>query len=122
MKNVENRVLVVEDNQNMGSCLVDMIEELNCPADLATSGSDAVSMLKEQEYTLVISDTRMPGMSGFDLLKHIRSNHPNICVALMSTRNSDFTQGLVVKGKADYYLPKPIKMTEIGKILAAVKV
>jgi CheY-like chemotaxis protein len=110
-------VLVVDDNKHMARCLAEMIEILGVNCHTAYEGEQAMEMLKLHDYTLVVADSNMPGISGFSLLKHIKQNHERTKVAIMSLRDSESTQNIVAKGRADFYLPKPFKTEDIEKLL-----
>ncbi len=111
------KVLIVDDNEQMARCLADMVNFFSVSCDTASDGKEAVQCLQDNRYSLVIADTHMPDVSGFRLLKHIRKNHPGLPVALISTRNSQMTQGMVVKNGPDFYLPKPFKSSDIQDLL-----
>jgi DNA-binding response OmpR family regulator len=111
------KVLVVDGNEQMAKCLRDMVTFFSISCDAAANGKEAMECLKDHPYSLVIADTHMPDVSGFELLKHIRKNHPGLPVALISTRNSQMTQGMVVRDGPDFYLPKPFKSSDIQDLL-----
>jgi two-component system nitrogen regulation response regulator GlnG len=112
------KVLVVDDNRDMARCLADMIGEFEVSCDTASDGEEAVKLLGTENYQLIIADTQLPGMSGFSLLKHVKENYPELPVAVMSTRNSEVTKGMVVQSRADFYLPKPFTTSDIGDLLS----
>jgi CheY-like chemotaxis protein len=111
------KVLVVEDNEQMAKCLADMVDFFQVSCETVGNGNEAIRRLRQERFSLVIADTHMPGVSGFKLLKHIRKTYPGIAVALISTRNSLMTQGMVVRDGPDFYLPKPFKSVDIQKLL-----
>ena len=113
-------VLVVDDNDDLAKCLADMVEVFGLECVRVSDGHQAIEELAKSEFSLVITDTQIPRMSGFTLLKHIRKNYPGTPVAVMSTRNSDMTKGIVVKDRVDYYLPKPFKLADIEKLLKSI--
>lgn len=115
------KVLIVDDNEKMATCLADMVTFFSIACDTASDGREAISCLENDDYSLVIADTHMPNVSGFRLLKHIRESHPGLPVALISTRNSQMTQGMVVKNGPDFYLPKPFKSSDIQHLLQQLK-
>ena len=118
MKTKSKKILIVDDNQSMAKCLAEMVDIFGIPSEIASDGDEAIEMLESETYTLIITDTKMPKISGFTLLKHIRKNYPNTKVAIMSTMNSDTTQGMVVRDMPDFYLPKPFKTADIEDLLA----
>jgi CheY-like chemotaxis protein len=115
------KILIVDDNQFMARCLAEMADIFGIVSEIASDGDEAIEMLKRGSYSLVIADTNMPKISGFTLMKHIRDNYPHIKVAIMSTMNSETTQGMVVRDMPDFYLPKPFKTADIEKLLLNMK-
>ena len=111
------KVLIVEDNNRTAQSLAQMIGHFNVQYEIASDGCEAAKLLEEIQYFLVIADTHMPKISGCNLLKHIKSKYPSILVAIISTNDTASTRGLVAKNRADFYLPKPIKMSDIQELL-----
>lgn len=71
-------VLVVDDYATMIRIIRNLLKQIGFDnIDTASSGLDALNMMKEKKYGLVISDWNMKGMTGFDLLKVVRSD-PNL--------------------------------------------
>ena len=119
-KTKTKNVLVVDDNANMAKCLADMVEIYGLPCVTANDGDEAIKLIKSEKFSLIIADTNMPKISGFSLLKYVKKNFPKIPVALISTRNSEMTQDVVVKYKPDYYLAKPFKTSDIENLLSQI--
>jgi DNA-binding response OmpR family regulator len=115
------KVLIVDSNENMAKCLAYMVEQFSVGCETASNGEDALKLLGSEQFKLVIADTKMPDMSGFGLLKHIKQRYPGLPVAITSTRNSELTQGVVVKSRADFYLPKPFSTADVGELLAKIE-
>jgi DNA-binding response OmpR family regulator len=116
----EKVVLVVDDNKHMATCLAEMIDILGVKCDVAFEGEQAMKMLEKKSYALVIADSNMPNISGFSILKHVKNNIPGTMVAIISTRDSDSTQSIVTRGKADFYLAKPFKTEDIEDLLSRI--
>jgi two-component system, NtrC family, response regulator PilR len=116
----KKKVLVVDDNENMARCLADMVDIFGVSCEIACDGEEAITRLRNQDFALIIADTKMPKMSGFTLLKHVRENHPDTQVAIISTSDSDTTQGMVVRDMPDFYLPKPFKTADIENLLSRI--
>src|SRR3970040_3155132 len=81
------KVLIVDDNINMSSLLGDILEVFQCQSTQANDGEEALRLLKEEEFDLVITDMRMPKMSGLDLLKVVKDNYPKLPVGGVSGFN-----------------------------------
>lgn len=115
------RVLVVDDNEPMANCLAEMVDIYGVPCDTAKDGEEAIERLKRDNYALIIADSNMPRISGFTLLKYVRKYYPHLKVAIISTRNSEVTQGMVVRDMPDFYLPKPFKTRDIEELLTQIE-
>ena len=73
----ENRVLVVEDEEVLRLLLQEMFSvQFGCRVDVAPNGAEALAAIGCESYALVLSDIRMPVMSGTDFYLHLRENHP----------------------------------------------
>ena len=74
-KNKKIKILVVDDMASMRKVTSHILTSLGYShVDQADDGNSAVIKLRQRDYDLVITDWNMPGMTGLDLLKHIRGN------------------------------------------------
>ena len=119
MNRPDSEVLIVEDNNQTARSLALMIGHFNVQCEIASNGYQATKLLKDDQYLHVSADTHMPKISGCDLLKYIKFDHPSIQDAVISTSNTVRTQGLVIKSRADFYQPKLFRMTDVEGLLAA---
>ncbi|MCZ8239122.1 MAG: response regulator [Leptospiraceae bacterium] len=81
-----NKILIVEDNHSIREGIKDLIS-LNYEVYDAEDYDHAIQILKEHPIELVITDIRMPGKSGLDLVKYIQDNYPEIIYALITAYN-----------------------------------
>ncbi len=116
-----DKVLIVDSNQDMANCLADMVDEFSVRCEIVTDGEEAIKRLASGKYILVIAATHLPNISGFSLFKHIKEHHPEVPVALVSSRNSELTHEIIVKDKPDFFLPKPCTTSDIGELLSKVR-
>ena len=79
----------------------------SCSVDVASSGEDALTKLTYNRYDLLITDLKMPGISGFTLVEVARSLHPDIKVILMTAYGSREVQDEAKSLKVEGYLTKP---------------
>jgi HD-like signal output (HDOD) protein len=87
---------------------------------LAASGAEALQRLATEEYDVIVSDIRMPGMSGMDLLQYVRAHFPKM-VRIALSGHADRNTSLLVSGLAHQYLAKPCDMeTILGAIQQAL--
>lgn len=79
------RILVVDDELDMLQLLKRSLEkDLDCRVDVASSGAMGLAELDRHTYDLVLSDIRMSGMDGLDLLQQIKQTNPNLTVIMMT--------------------------------------
>ena len=100
-------VLVVDDEPTILVSLRDALRDAGYEVTTATSGDAALATLQSRSFDVVVSDVRMPGLSGMDLLAAIRELTPNTRVVLM-TAYADVDQGVAaIKMGAYDYITKP---------------
>lgn len=107
------RILLAEDEEIMRITVQDRLERHNWDVDAVQNGLEAAEKLKQQNYHLVISDIRMPGLDGLELLGLIREISPFSDIIMMTAYGSvDDAIGCLHKGAADYIL-KPFNMDDL---------
>jgi CheY-like chemotaxis protein len=114
------RVLVVDDDLAVGVIVARVLEHAGYGVCLAFSGSLALAALASGacDFALVLSDIRMPGMSGIDLAHEIQRGWPNLPILLMSGYESP--EILVANGLADVpLLRKPFDQEELLEFVSA---
>ncbi|GAB4319689.1 MAG: hypothetical protein Kow0074_09440 [Candidatus Zixiibacteriota bacterium] len=113
----DRKILVVEDNPNMSSLLSDMLEVFAVESVRATDGADALEKLDADSIGMVITDLRMPKMTGTELLSAIKDKNPDMPVALISGFSVEASDEADVIKRADGFLHKPFKMNDIKELL-----
>lgn len=113
-------ILIVDDNPNMSSLLAEMLEMLNYQAEVASDGEEALLKLGESDFSLVITDFRMPNMTGIELLSKIKSMRPELPVAVISGYNIEEIEDRELTQKADGFLSKPFMIAEIENLLTSL--
>ncbi len=107
-------VLCVDDEINILKSMKRLLFKQDYQVLLAESGSKALEILKQTEVHVVISDMKMPGMSGVELLENIATNYPSIHrVLLTGYADIQSTIDAVNKGKIHRYFQKPWDNDEI---------
>jgi len=108
------KVLVVDDEPAITVALAKRLRRDGYECVTAGSGEEALKRLATEELDLVITDVRMPGMSGIELLKEIKRRDADIQVIMM-TAYSDIDFAIeALRHKADDYLLKPFNLTELS--------
>ncbi|HEY6293831.1 MAG TPA: HD domain-containing phosphohydrolase [Terriglobia bacterium] len=109
-KPTEVRILVVDDEEAVRTLLKArlVLEGYECAT--AASAEEARALISEGNFDLVLSDLRMPGMSGLDLLKEVRAEFPHLAF-VMCTGEDDVRTGIeAMKQGAEDYLVKPLQL------------
>jgi PAS domain S-box-containing protein len=109
------RVLVVEDNVEVGRFSSQILEDLGYDPTLATNADEALKLLDQANgFDVVFSDVIMPGMNGVDLGREIRRRHPKVPVVL----TSGYSEVLSQEGRHGFDLiQKPYAAEELSRVL-----
>ena len=108
------RILVVDDESRMASLIQRELEDRGHGAATAGDGPAALEEIERGNFDLVVTDLRMPGMDGLELLSAIKAKEPQIEVILMTAYASAQTAVRAMKDGAFDYLIKPFEMDELA--------
>ena len=107
-------ILLVEDEQSQRTILRRILEREGHEIETADNGKAALELLKNKQFNLVISDMRMPQMTGRDLLKIIKKQWADLPVLIVTAfAELDDAIDLVAREGAFYYLEKPINLDSL---------
>ena len=105
---VKYQVLCVDDEQNILRAIKRALFSLDVDLTLADSGEKALAVMKEKPIHVVISDMKMPGMTGAELLEQVAAHYPDTFrVVLTGFADIDATIKAVNQGRIHRYLQKP---------------
>ena len=107
------KILVIDDEQRMCQLLKAALTADEHLVDMAFDGEDGVSKLSSSNYDVVITDLKMPGKSGMDILELVKSKSPSTEVILMTAYATAQTAVEAMKKGAYDYVIKPFEMTEL---------
>jgi DNA-binding NtrC family response regulator len=101
-------ILIVDDEPDMLRLLKRSLEpDLECRVETAPSGKEALGMLSEEHFDLVLADIKMPEMDGLELLALIKRTHPDQTVMMMTGHGSIETAVEAMKNGAYDFITKP---------------
>ena len=104
------RILVVDDDAAVGWALEQVLRSSSYDVVLAADAMVAQRVLKRQAIDLMITDIRMPGISGLDLLGIVKETHPDLPV-IVSTAHGTMETAIAAIGQGAFdYLPKPLDL------------
>ncbi|MCP9462761.1 MAG: sigma-54 dependent transcriptional regulator [Nitrospira sp.] len=113
-------ILVVDDDADMRELAQDMLKDRGHQVSVAGSGEEALKLLAEEDYAVVLTDLRMKGMQGLELLNQIKREYPEVNVVLMTAFGSVDTAVEAMKHGASDYLTKPVKKDELIRVVERV--
>jgi len=102
------QILIVEDDEGLRTLLAEEAEEAGARVTAAASAEDAAAQLQETPPDLIVSDLRLPGMSGMDLLRETRSLFVPPAFIVITAFGSISQAVEALKAGADDFLPKPL--------------
>jgi two-component system response regulator PilR (NtrC family) len=110
-------ILVVDDERSMRDFLKILLEKEGHDVSTAESGESALALLLNNTFEVVVSDIRMPGMSGIDLLGKIKEETPDLSVIMITAFASPDDAVLAMKNGAFDYISKPFNVDEIKSVV-----
>jgi DNA-binding NtrC family response regulator len=110
-------ILLVDDEPRLSDVLTVALEQLNYRVLSAGTGQEALRLLDSESVDLVLTDLRMPGMSGRDLLKECKLRQPNLPVVVMTAYSSVKDAVEVIKEGAFDYVGKPFEMDDLATVV-----
>jgi len=114
---LEKKVLVVDDDSLMKDFLKEALGRSDYSVDLASTGEEALEKIKDRDYDIILSDIRMPSMSGMELLKVTREYVPDAKVVMMTAYGTVENAVEAMKLGAFDYVMKPFSADEIELVL-----
>lgn len=115
---VDKRVLIVDDEEKVVFFLRESLEELGQDFTIGTarSAEEALEKIDTHPYDLVISDLRMPGLDGLQLLERVKERHPNTRFILMTAYGSDEVETRAHSLQVYDYITKPFHVSDLLRI------
>ncbi|WP_414660046.1 sigma-54-dependent transcriptional regulator [Horticoccus sp. 23ND18S-11] len=107
------RILVVDDDQGQRSLLETFLQAKGFRTQTAASGEAALQLLADEPFAMMISDVRMPGISGIETLRRVREKHPLLPVLLVTAFADIRSAVAAMRDGAVNYLAKPIDLDEL---------
>ncbi len=111
------KILVVDDELIIRESLAGWLERDGHYVKTAASGEDALEIIKSQNFDIMLLDIRMDGISGMDVLKHVKEHYPDIDVIMVTAFGSIPSAVQAMKSHAFDYLLKPFDPNELGVVI-----
>ena len=107
------KILVVEDDKDISQLVNLHLSDAGHDVDRAFDGLDAMDLIAENNYDLIVLDLMLPEVDGLELCRFIREKKPHTLVLMLTAKSSEFDRVLGLEMGADDYLTKPFGMREL---------
>jgi DNA-binding response OmpR family regulator len=107
-------ILVVDDELMMRKLVEKILNRDGFQVTLAADGNEALNALAQKKFNIVISDIKMPGLNGFELLQRIKKDYPSTAVIMMTAYGDTYSVKDALLLGADEYVTKPFRSQEIA--------
>src|SRR5205085_8431712 len=116
------RILLVEDERRMASVVCRALRENAYAVDLAETGEKALELAMETPYDSILLDVRLPGLSGIQVCRELRSAHVEAPILMLTARTLVEQKVEGLDAGADDYLTKPFAVAELlARVRALVR-
>lgn len=114
------RILIIEDEPSMRMGLEDNLDYEGYRVESAGDGNEGLQKITKEQYDLVLLDVMLPGMSGFDICRHLRKNGNHVPIILLTAKGEEIDKVLGLELGADDYITKPFSLRELMARIKAV--
>ena len=109
----KERILIVDDETLILDMVASYVSHIGFEAMTAKNGREALDRLRNEPFTILITDIKMPEIDGFELMKTARAEFPDIHIIAMTGHGASYTFTDVVESGATDYLNKPFSLDEM---------
>jgi len=110
------RILLVDDDDSTLEVITLYLESRGHSVEARPGGEEALEAMEEQVFDLIISDVRMAGMNGFELLRKVRKRTSEVGFVLMTAYESKYPLSEALAAGADGYISKPFTLSKFSLI------
>jgi CheY-like chemotaxis protein len=116
-KRTIKNILIVDDEQDLGSFLTKFLQPLHYEVTVATSGKEALQQLKKDKVDLIFLDENLPDTSGVKLLPRMRQINPKPAIVMISGYGSEELKKRTEELGVQFFLDKPFNFKTILKVI-----
>jgi DNA-binding NtrC family response regulator len=113
MTESHERILVVDDEENVRLLFSRVLQKEGYEVECASSGSEAIEKLANNCFDLVVTDLKMNGVDGLDVVRKGKTVNQTMPFILISGYGTSQTAGTAAREGADMFLMKPIEISEL---------
>jgi DNA-binding response OmpR family regulator len=120
IKPPKGRILWVDDEVELLLPHRLVLEQRGYEVDTLPNGDDALSQLRRQSYDLILLDQEMPGRTGTDMLREIRTTDARVPVVMVTKSEEEATLQEAIARRADDYIVKPTSPRQVASVVARI--
>jgi DNA-binding response OmpR family regulator len=113
MERNQARILLAEDDRNLGNILKNFLDAKGYSTTLCINGQEAIDIFQKKEFDFCILDIMMPVRDGFSVAKEVRLSNPKIPIMFLTAKTLQEDKLKGFESGADDYLTKPFSMEEL---------
>jgi len=110
---MSDSVLLVEDDRDIAELIRVNLQELGVVITVQDQGEKALKMALNNDYSLLILDVMLPGVSGLDICRNVREQKPSQAIIMLTAKSSETDRVLGLELGADDYITKPFSVREL---------
>lgn len=119
---MDKKVLIIEDDSDIGDLLELHLKDLDLNLDRAEDGETGLQKALDNEYEMVLLDLMLPKLNGLDVCKRIREQKKSLPILMLTAKTEEFDKVLGLELGADDYITKPFSIRElIARIKAIIR-
>lgn len=111
------RIIVIDDEKIVGQMMKVAMEPEGYSVETFLNAEPAFVRLKEEKFDVVITDLKMKGIDGMDVLRTIKTDYPETKVIMITAFASLDSAVEAMKGKVDGFFAKPVKIKELKECI-----
>ncbi len=112
-----SKVLLVDDEREFAQTLSERLQMRDVPSAVVFDGEAALSLVEEEEPEVMVLDLKMPGVDGLEVLRRVKTDHPNVEVIVLTGHGSKDVERLCMEMGACAYLEKPVDIDTLTRTM-----
>src|SRR5438477_1545809 len=111
------KILLIEDDPAIVTSLQEILTSDGYAVSLAKRGDEGLALAQRESFDVVVTDLKLPGLSGLELIRQLHAHKPRLPLILMTAHGTTDTAIEATKFGAYDYLLKPFEMTELLELV-----
>jgi len=116
------RVLIVDDHRSFAETLGQILHDHGVEATIAVSGTEALELMRSARFDTLITDLKMNGMSGIELIREAGHVLPGLPIVVITGGDTMAARGVANEAHVLAVLPKPVPFRELLAVLDSTRV